>query len=436
MKVAIIGIGLEGKAALDYYTELGAQVTVCDQDTNKVSDIPENIAQQLGEDYLNDLDRFDVIVRSAGINPEIILKDNPNVKNKITTVINEFFRVSPTKHIIGVTGTKGKGTSSTLIAKMLNASGYETYLGGNIGLVPLEFLPKLTEKSWVVLELSSFQLIDLKYSPATAICLMVMAEHLNWHADMDDYMLAKAQLFAHQSNSDRAIYCALNDPSRKIAEKSPGSKIPYLADPGAHIENNEVVIDGNTICSTGELKLLGEHNWQNVCAAVTAVWPITTNIQALRSVLTTFAGLPHRLERVREVNEVTYYDDSFGTTPETAIVAIQAFKQPKVIILGGSDKGASYDDLANEVAHSNIRHVLLIGEQATRIHTALHKAGFTGFSTGGNNMKDIVSEASQKAQPGDVVLLSPSCASFDMFKDYKDRGDQFKQAVNALLIPA
>lgn len=436
MKVAIVGFGLEGKTALTYYSDLGANITICDQASNIEKEIPEGIASQLGQDYLKDLNQFDVIVRSAGINPNVITKANPEVQNKITTVINEFLRVCPTKHVIGVTGTKGKGTTSTLIAKMLNAAGQEVYLGGNIGLVPLEFLPKLTDKSWIVLELSSFQLTDLKFSPETAICLMVMPEHLNWHTDLDDYINAKAQLFKHQSNSDIAIYCAGNELSEKIASSSPAPKIPYFAEPGAHIVNDEVVINGQTVCKTSEIKLLGQHNWQNVCAAVTAVWPITPNTQAIRSVLTSFTGLTHRLERVREVKDVTYYDDSFGTTPETAIVAIQAFKQPKVIILGGSDKGASYDELAKAVTIGNVRHVLLIGDQAPHIQTALDQIGFTNFSSGGNNMSEIVNNAQQIAQPGDVVLLSPACASFDMFRDYKDRGDQFKKAVNALLIDA
>lgn len=434
MNVAIVGFGLEGRAALTHYTNLGAHITVCDQDQNVEKDIPEGVTSQLGQDYLKDLAQFDVIVRSAGINPNLITKDNPEAQDKITTVINEFLRVCPTKHVIGITGTKGKGTTSTLIAKMLNAAGQEVYLGGNIGLVPLEFLPKLMDKSWVVLELSSFQLTDLKFSPEVAVCLMVMPEHLNWHVDLDDYINAKVQLFKHQSSSDIAIYCAVNDLSKKIASYSSGLKIPYFAEPGAHIVNDEVVINNQIICKTSELKLLGKHNWQNVCAAVTAVWPIAPNIQAIRSVLTSFTGLSHRLERVREVNEVTYYDDSFGTTPETAIVAIQAFKQPKVIILGGSNKGAGYDELAKTVVTSNVRHSLLIGDQAARIQTALVQAGFNSFSPGGSNMSEIVNHAKQIAQPGDVVLLSPACASFDMFKDYKDRGDQFKQAVNALLI--
>ena len=261
MNVAIVGFGVEGKAAFAYWKKLGAQITVCDQEQSIVSEIPEGIASQLGPYYAKNLDRFDLIVRSAGINPKLIATETQNSKDKITSVINEFLRVSPTKHIIGVTGTKGKGTTTTLITEMLKAAHKSVFLGGNIGTPPFGFLPNLTEDSWVVLELSSFQLSDLCYSPAIAVCLMVVPEHLNWHADMEDYIKAKAHLFEHQSTSDIAIYYSKNNTSKQIASHSPGHQIPYFAKPGAYIENGQVIIDGQTICSTSELKLLGEHNW-------------------------------------------------------------------------------------------------------------------------------------------------------------------------------
>lgn len=430
MKVALVGFGIEGEAALKYWLERGAIVTVCDQDQNK--QIPVGIERQLGESYLDNLDRFDIVWRTAGINPAIILAKNPGIKDKITTTMNEFLRVCPTRHVIGVTGTKGKGTTSTLITKLLQAAGETVFLGGNIGISPLDFLPQLNESSWVVLELSSFQLCDIKHGTEIAVCLMVVPEHLNWHKDLDDYFNAKAQLFIHQRPSDIAIYYADNDNSKTIAGHSPGLKVPYYIEPGAHIENNAVVIGREQVVLTSELKLPGMHNWQNVCAAVTAAWQVTQNIVAMRSVLTTFTGLEHRLEYVREVNGVKYYDDSFGTTPETASVALEAFNEPKIAILGGSDKGANYDELARVVAKSNMRQVLLIGDQAARIQAALEQANFTNFALGGSSMTEIVEKAHSLAQPGDVVLLSPACASFDMFKDYKDRGNQFKQVVKNL----
>lgn len=430
MNVALVGFEVEGRAAFAYWSKLGAQITVCDQDFRK--NVPDGAGKQLGENYLKNLGRFDAVWRTAGINPQIILDKNPDIADKITTTINEFLRVCPTKHVIGVTGTKGKGTTCTLIAKMLESAGEEVFLGGNIGVSPFDFLPKLKPDSWVVLELSSFQLVDLKRSPAIAICLMVVPEHLNWHADMDEYILAKARLFEHQTTSDLAIYYAKNDDSRKIAGYSHGLKMPYFTEPGAHVENGAITIAGQQICETSELKLLGEHNWQNVCAALTVMWQITQNIEAIRSVLTTFSGLEHRLEFVREVDGVKYYDDSFGTGPETAIVAIEAFEQPKVVILGGSDKGVSFEQLAKTVAAQNVRQAILIGQTAPKIEAVLRGVGYTAFTHGGATMPEMVAAARNAAQPGDVVLLSPACASFGLFPNYKERGNQFKTAVNAL----
>lgn len=431
MNVALLGFDLEGHVSYDYFKSRGDSITICDQNTEII--VPDGVASQLGEHYLDDLQRFDVIVRTAGMPPHVITDKNPDVVDKVTTQTNEFFKVCPTKNIIGVTGTKGKGTTSTLITKMLEAAGKQVFLGGNIGIPVFNLLPQLHEDSWVVLELSSFQLIDLKQSPHIAVCLMVVPEHLNWHANMDEYVTAKSQLFAKQTSEDIAIYFADNDTSKKIAFSGAGQKLPYYTPPGAFVRDNTIVIDDQVICKTDEIKLLGQHNWQNACAAVTAVWQVTQDTEAMRKILTSFAGLEHRLEFVRDLNGVKYYDDSFGTTPETAIVALEAFKEPKVIILGGSDKGAEFDELAKAVAKNNVRQVVLIGKMAQKIETALHAQNFTNTSASGGTMEEIVAACQKVAQPGDIVLLSTACASFDMFKDYKERGNQFKTAVQALV---
>lgn len=430
MNVAIIGFAMEGQSALAYWQQQQATVTICDQ--SESIQVPAGVASQLGEHYLDNLDRFDVIMRSAGIPPSVILEKNPGVADKITTVINEFLRVCPTKNIIGITGTKGKGTTSTLTTKMLEAAGYQVFLGGNIGLPPFDFLNQITPDSWVVLELSSFQLIDLKHSPHIAMCLMVVPEHLNWHADMDDYIQAKSQLFAHQNPDDIAIYFADSLESHAIASNSPGAKITYFAPPGAYVEDGKIVIDNQEICSVSDIKLLGEHNWQNACAAATAVWQVTQSPDAIRKVLTTFTGLPHRLEFVRELDGVAYYDDSFGTTPETAIVAIKAFEQPKVVILGGASKGAQFDMLAKTVREHNVRHVIIIGDTGPVIAEELRAGGYTAITEGGTTMQQIVATAKSVAQSGDIILLSTGCASFGLFDNYKDRGNQFKQVVTQL----
>jgi UDP-N-acetylmuramoylalanine--D-glutamate ligase len=431
MRVALLGFDTEGKASYDYYQALGADITICDLKTDLI--VPDGAATQLGDDYLKNLDAFDVLVRTAGMPPRLILELNPSVADKITTHVNEFLKASPTKNIIGVTGTKGKGTTSTLITKILEAAGKTVYLGGNIGVPPLTFIDALSPDNWVVLELSSFQLMDLTVSPHIAVCLMVVPEHLNWHTDMAEYLESKSHLFANQTSDDIAIYFPDSANSVQISAEGAGHKLPYYRSPGAFVNGNMITIDGQEVCTTDELKLLGAHNWQNVCAAITAVWQTGVHdLVAIRSVLTSFTGLEHRLELVRELDNVLYYDDSFGTTPETAIVAMQAFTQPKVIILGGSDKGASYDAMAQAVLDSNVRTALLIGSEAAKIQATLEAVGFTHFKPGGTDMPSIVANAKASAQSGDVVLLSTGCASFGLFKDYKDRGNQFKSNVAAL----
>lgn len=435
MKLALVGFEIEGRAAFSYWQKQGADITICDQNPDKVSEIPAGVQSQLGEGYLKNLDRFDVIWRTPVINPGMILKENPGVANKITTTINEFLRVCPTKHVIGITGTKGKGTTSTLVARMLAAAGEQVFLGGNIGVSPFDFLPQLAENAWVVLELSSYQLTDLRYSPSIAVCLMVVPEHLNWHTDMDDYILAKAQLFQHQSPADLAIYFAGSEVSQRIAGYSPALKMPFYAEPGAHVENDNIVIAGEQIVRTDELKLLGRHNWQNVCAAITVAWQVTQNVMALRSVLTTFAGLEHRLELIRTVDTIQFYNDSYAATPDAAMAALDAILQPKVAIMGGFDRGLPLERLAQSVAShaQDIRKLIIIGASGKRLAEELEKAGFSNYILEASKaMPVIVNAAVSYAQPGDAVLLSPGFASFDMFKNFEDRGQQFKQAVQAL----
>ncbi|MGH7234115.1 MAG: UDP-N-acetylmuramoyl-L-alanine--D-glutamate ligase [Candidatus Saccharimonadales bacterium] len=428
MKIAIIGYGLEGRAAFEYWKDKGS-VTVCDANT---VDVPKDVQTQTGSNYLADLNRFDIIVRSPSVKPRAIVSasGDRNILDKVTSNTNEFFKVCSSKNIIAVTGTKGKGTTSTLIAKMLEACGKRVHLGGNIGIPVLDLLKhNITKDDWVVLELSSFQLSDFHYSPHIAICLMVAPEHLDWHPEVDDYYNAKTQLFRHQTPDDVAIYFADNPNSKRIALTGKGWKIPYFDKPGAIVDNGFISIADQNICKVSELGLRGKHNWQNVCAALTAVWQVAQNPKSIKEVLVSFKGLEHRLEYVADIDGVSYFDDSFGTTPETAIVAIEAFDKPEVVILGGSDKGANYDALAGVVAENNVRVVLLIGDQGPDIGSVLDKVGFKKSVNGGSNMAEIVKTARSLAKVGDVVLLSPACASFDMFSDYKDRGNQFKQVV-------
>jgi UDP-N-acetylmuramoylalanine--D-glutamate ligase len=431
MKVAILGYDTEGKVSYEYFAKRGHEVVI--HDKNPDVTVPEGVDSKLGENYLDHLDHYDLLVRTPGLSPKLILEKNPGIGDKITSQINEFMKSSPTRNIIGVTGTKGKGTTSTLIAKMLEAAGKKVRLGGNIGIPALSFIDELDAESWVVLELSSFQLIDLKKSPHIAVCLMVAPEHLDWHSDSDEYMIAKSRLFIHQTSDDIAVFYAKNETSKQIASVSPGWKIPYMESPGANVVDDKIVVDDQVVCDVSELKLPGKHNWQNVCAAITAVWKVTQDLEAIRSVVTNFTALPHRLELVRELDSVKYYDDSFGTAPETAMVAVEAFEQPEIVILGGRGKGIPFDELAKTISErSNVKRVIVIGETGAEIAERLRANGFENIVQGAKTIEEIVAQAHGLAEPGDVVILSTACASFDMFKNYKERGEMFSAAVQAL----
>ncbi len=422
MKVAVIGGGVEGQAAIRYWTAKGAEVTVHDQ--NPQLRVPEGTKTVLGEDYLKGLGKYDLVVRSPGVKPSSIKTSAP-----VTSGVREFFEHCPAR-IIGITGTKGKGTTASLIARILGEAGWRVWLGGNIGRSPLDFLGKVKASELVVLELSSFQLMDLDVSPHIAVCLMIAPEHLDWHKNIREYVAAKGNLFWHQQPGDVAIYDAENDYSTQIAQLSPGNKVPYLKAPGARIESGKIVIAGAQICRTSEVGLIGPHNLENVCAAVTAAHEILgDNLDPVRRAVRDFRGLEHRLEYAGEIDGAKYYDDSFSTTPETAMAAIASFAGPKVLILGGSDKKSNYTELGRAVARGNVREVVLAGQMAGKLREALTASGFTAIRRGGSTMDEIMDDVKIAARPGDVVLLSPACASFDMFRNYKDRGDQFKAAV-------
>jgi UDP-N-acetylmuramoylalanine--D-glutamate ligase len=434
MKIAILGFAGQGQAAWDYWNKPGNEITICDR--HKSVKVPDGAHTHLGENYLHGLDKFDLLVRTPALHPDEIVKANPkspDILKKVTTVTNEFLKVCPSKNIIGVTGTKGKGTTSSLIAKMLEASGKRVHLGGNIGIPPLNMLKNnIHSDDWVVLELANFQLIDLKHSPHIGVCLMVVPEHMDWHVDMDEYITAKQQLFIHQESDDIAIYFAESPDSLKVVSAGAGWKVPYFATPGAVVDGSEIFIENKAVCSIADVKLLGNHNLQNICAAITAFWQVVQDKAAIQWVVSTFAGLEHRLEYVKEVDGVKYYDDSFGTTPETAMVAIEAFEEPKVVILGGSDKGARYDKLAETVRKHNVRTAIVIGATGHVIKKAIKGKGFEDVIDGPDTMPEIVKLARKHAKKGDVVLLSTGSASFGLFENYKDRGDQFKKAVKSL----
>ena len=310
MNIAIIGFGLQGRSVYEFYKS-NNNITICDQ--SMPEDVPPDAHLQIGEQYLNDLDRFELIFRSPAVHPEDIIKANSRaIMSKVTTNTNEFLRLCPTKNIIGVTGTKGKGTTSSLITKLLQSEGFRVHLGGNIGIPPLDLLrEEIKAEDYVVLELANFQLIDLKYSPHIGVCLLVEPEHLDWHSDLDEYYRAKTQLFRYQTSEDIAIYYSLNENSKRIASTGGAKLIPYFKPPGALVAGNHIVVDGIPIIRISEIKLIGSHNLQNICAALTVLWQIKPNPETAAVVLREFSGLPFRIEFRKEVRGVKYYNDSF-----------------------------------------------------------------------------------------------------------------------------
>ncbi len=434
MKIAIAGYGVEGKSNYAYWAQDSAnELTIVDEKLDPSSvDIPEDANILTGEGVFQKLDGFDIVVRTAGLAPRKI-----KTNGKIWSSTNEFFVQCPAP-IIGITGSKGKGTTSSLIASVLEAAGKKVWLVGNIGIAPLGVLDQIQPEDIVVFELSSFQLWDLQRSPKVAVVLLIEPDHLDVHTDMAEYIEAKAQITRHQTADDLLVFNEANEHSSWIAKSSAARKIGYPSDEAAHIVDGMFYYGEQPICSTEELRIPGEHNRSNALAAIDAVWPFTQNTQAFKDGFNNFKGLLHRLSYVATVHDVAYYDDSIATTPGSAIAALRAFtNKRKVIILGGSYKGSDFTELSNELTRHDAT-ALLIGDEADRIAESLNSAGFNNYeiitspTNGSTIMQKIVHKASEIAQPGDVVLLSPSAASFGLFKNYADRGEQFIAAVTAL----
>ncbi len=429
MNIAILGYGIEGESVYRYYSAKfpDARFVAYDNNLEPKNTLPD------GVEFIGGVKDFKGIVADLAVKTPAIAPWDIEVTGEVTTMTREFIKQCPAP-IIGITGTKGKGTVASLVQSILDAAGKKTWLVGNIGVGAFDVLDQIGPEDIVIYELSSFQLWDLDVSPHIAVVLGIEPEHLDIHRDMNDYVAAKTHIAAHQKTGDAVIYLANNKYTQMVADQSVAESIPYPHSIGAHVQGGTFFYGNQALCSTDELKLPGVHNQLNACAAITAVRSWVQDGSVITRGLAGFTGLPHRLRFVREVAGVQYYDDSIATTPGSAIAALAAFEQPKLIILGGSYKGAQYDELAEAVAGSSIRHVLLIGDEATKIQTSLELSGVHEFTNLGSDvsMRQIVDEAQQRTQSGDVVILSPACASFGMFTSYADRGDQFIAAVQRL----
>lgn len=430
MKIAIAGYGMEGKSNYEYFKVHG-DVTIVDE-RERLEGVPDGVPTILGPDAFEKLQGFDLVVRTAGLAPRKIKTDG-----KIWSATNEFF-AKCTVPIIGVTGTKGKGTTSSMITSILRASGHKTLLVGNIGQPALEVLDEANQADVVVYELSSFQLWDLEKSPNIAVVLPIEPDHLDVHDNFEEYVAAKANIRKYQKEGDICFYHPTNEFARKIAESNPLPNTRRYNDPGdpdsIWVDGDWFMQDGCQVLPTSVVQLPGKYNLENACAAISVGLEFTWNWEEIGRGLRDFEGLPHRLKFVREVDGVKFYDDSLATTPGSVVAAIAAFEQPKVLILGGSSKGVpDFSPIAQAAKDGNVKAAILIGAEADRLEATLKDKGMTLVNLGSKvMMKEIVSAAQAQANAGDVVILSPACASFGMFENYKDRGDQFVAAVERL----
>lgn len=422
-KILIVGRGIEGTAVFKYLKK--------HLPNSKI----DTVDQKEGANYLDKQKSYDLVIKSPGVKQELI-------KIPYTTATNIFLSNNKGK-VIGITGTKGKSTTSTLIYKMLKAQGFDAYLGGNIEQSPLDFIGKLNKNSWIVLEMSSYQLNDLKKSPHIAVVLMIASEHLDYHKTQEAYVNAKRNILRFQEKSDFAVINR-DYPASSESDVYTKGKVFQISrerecENGSYVEDNVIWMrkDGKKekIIDVDKIKLLGRHNLENVCAAVCAATLGQVSKENIARVLEEFGGLKHRLEFVAEKNGIRFYNDSLATIPEASIEALEALPATETLIAGGHDRGLDFSSLAKYLSKGKIKTLILFPPTGKRMWEAVCDA------TSKNNrpekfdvktMEQAVRMAYAKTLAGKICLLSPASASFGTFKDYKDRGEQFKKEVAKL----
>lgn len=439
--VAVLGFGIEGKDLATYLSEKGANVTIHDIKEKKDLETQgfEKFNFVCGKDYLNGLENYDVVFRSPGIyryKKELVAAENKGII--ISSATKLFFEKCKGK-IIGITGTKGKGTTANLIYQSLINKGKDAYLLGNIGEPFLGKLDVINNDTWVVIELSSFQLIDLKKSPHIAIVLNITQDHLDWHKDLSEYIGSKKNIVLHQEPNDFSVISYDYETSKIFSKLGKGKKYFFSRKrkvKGSFIENDDIKVNIEDseliVASRGELILKGSHILENVTASVCASFLAGADLSSIKKAITQFKGYEHRLEFVTKVSGVEYYNDSAATGPHSVIAAVECFDKPITLIMGGFDKGLSYYQFAKDLAiNGNVKNIILIGDISNKLKRLLKQSKFQGniINLEKSSMRVVVKKAKKLTEKGGIVLLSPASSSFDMFENYKDRGDKFKQEV-------
>lgn len=436
-KICILGYGIENQALVNFLIKkkIKCEITICDAQKNiKKTHCSislrnnKNINWQLGKNYDKNLKNFNIIFRIAGY-PLIRLhkKISRSIQLTISSPTKLFFELCQTKNIIGVTGTNGKGTTASLIYKILKSHiktkhcHANVYFGGNIGISMFSFIEKIKKNDWVILELSSFQLEDINKSPQIAVFTNFTEDHLmpsnhtnpNFHKSMNDYWQAKSNIFIHQ---DKNCWLIINEKLKsKLNNKNLKSKIKYFSK------------------SNLPSALLGEHNKENIATAIEVAKLVGIKYDAIKKIISKFEGLEHRIEFVKKINGKKYYNDSFAVSPDATITALKSFDSRITLILGGTDKGAKFNKLAKTIKKYTQFVVILKGNAISKLKKELYKIKYPKNKIKlAKNMENAVNTANNNSSKGDVILLSPACASFGMFKNYKERGELFKQEIKKI----
>lgn len=448
-RVAFIGTGVTNGDIIRLFRKKGIPVTLLDRKSKeqlgKAYDDFEAIGVSfcLGDTYLDNLTDYDVVFRSPGM-----YYHNEKLQNArkdgvvITSEMEVFFELCPCK-IYAVTGSDGKTTTTTLISEFLSHAGFRVHKGGNIGRALLPTIEDIQENDVAVVELSSFQLLSMRQSPDVAVITNIAPNHLDVHGTMEEYIYAKTNLIAHQSAFSRTILNQDNAPTMELATMVRGTLTTFsrkvqpqfgtfLREDGmlCFVKNGDVT----PVVHKDEIRIPGMHNVENYLAAINAVWG-TVSIEDMQYVAKNFGGVEHRIEFVRELNGVKWYNDSIATSPTRVLAGLRSFSQKLIVIMGGYDKKIPFEPMADTVCQQ-VKLVLLMGLTADKIEKAIRGSKF--YQEGApelvhvGSMEEAVSEAQKRSGAGDIVTLSPACASFDLYPNFEARGIHYKNLVKEL----
>ncbi len=441
MKIAVLGLGVSNQPLVRLLLQYGCTVIGCDKTPREKLDAQVLELEQLGcqlhlgEHYLDNISA-DLVFRTPGMHPE-----NPAIVAlkargaKITSEMDVFFKLCPCK-IIAVTGSDGKTTTTSVIAQLLRAAGKTVWLGGNIGTPLLPLCDRMGEDDFAVVELSSFQLIDMTHSPQIAVVTNLAPNHLDVHKDMQEYVDAKKNIFKFQGAEDTLIVNADNAITKEFVGKGKTKAFARTGhlDRGVCLQGDVICRDGVSVLDKKDILLPGEHNVENYMAAILAVEGLVED-ETIRNVAKTFGGVEHRIELVRIKDGVRYYNDSIASSPTRTIAGLNSFSEKVLLIAGGYDKHIPYDVLGPEIC-KHVKRLYLNGATAAQIRQAVVEA--PEYKSGSpeivdcKDFTDAVMRASQDAENADVVLMSPASAAFDQFKNFAERGDYFKKLVMEL----